>query len=388
MADTNLEAMSDEEFDNHINSLPDEVEKTEVDDTTKESNPEINNNNNNNNKEAIEDTVKATNSNSSTDTETELDEGETDTADEEEKDLKPASQDSSNEDESKVGDESDTNGENQDTAEEIDYKAFYTKVTSEYKANGKTMPGIKDPEDLVTALQMASNYAQKTAALKPSLKRVKMLKDVTDEELNEMLDFRSRKPEVIKKALKEAELDPLDIDIDEDIDYVPTDHSIPDSQIEFEEVISTIEDTPEFAITSQVVSEQWDEASRQAMLEKPQLIVGLNQEIAMGRFGKVSALMDQARLLGRDQGLNDLQLYQQIVTNLVKEEAQTQSQATQQPQTQTSQTNQVENPARNEKRKQAGVRQKTKADAVKQYDPTTLSDDEFMRLMEAGAKFI
>jgi len=377
MADTNLEAMSDEEFDNHINSLPDEVEETVVDDATENTNPDMGN------EEIIEDTVEGIDSDSNTDTATELDEGETDTVNENDEDLEPASQDSDNEDEVNV--ESDTEGKDQETADnEIDYKAFYEKVTSEYKANGKIMPGIKNPEDLVTALQMASNYAQKTAALKPSLKRVKMLKDVTDEELNEMLDFRARNPEVIKKALKEAQLDPLDIDIDEDVDYVPTDHSIPDSQIEFEEVISTIENTPEFAITSQVVSEQWDEASRQAMFENPQLIVGLNQEIAMGRFDKVSALMDQTRLLGKDQGLNDLQLYQQIVTQMAQEEAQ--PQPTQQQQVR--QTGQVENPARNEKRKQAGVRQQPKAKAVKQYDPTTLSDEEFMQLMEAGAKFI
>ena len=373
MADTNLEELSDAEFDNHMNALPDEVEENPTD--VGDEQPE-----------EIEDTVEETPSDSEADTETDLDEEETVTDDEALDNQESASQDPEDTDE--INDESDTEGENQETTDEVDYKAFYETVTSEYKANGKIMPGIKSPEDLITALQMASNYAQKTAALKPSLKRVKMLKDVTDEELNEMLDFRNRNPEVIKKALKEAELDPLDIDIDEDIDYVPTDHSIPDSQIEFEEVISTIENTPEFAITSQVVSEQWDEVSRQAMFNNPKLIVGLNQEIAMGRFEKVSALMDQARLLGKDQGLNDLELYQQIVTRLAQEEgAQTQPQTTQ-PKTQTRQTSQVENPALNAQRKQAGVRQKTKAKAEKSYDPTTLSDEEFVKLMEAGAKFI
>lgn len=374
MADTNLDLMSDEEFDNHMNNQPDEVEVQ--DENTEEGNPSVDE------PEVIEDTVEDTELDSTTETETDLDEEGTDTVENEDEVLEPASQDTGNEDE--VNDEGDTEGENQETADEVDYKAFYEKVTSEYKANGKIMPGIKSPDDLVTALQMASNYAQKTAALKPSLKRVKMLKDVTDEELNEMLDFRARNPEVIKKALKDANLDPLDIDIDEDLDYVPTDHTIPDAQIEFEEVIGSIEDTPEFETTSKVVSEQWDEASRQAMFENPQLIVGLNQEVAMGRFEKVSAMMDQARLLGKDQGLNDLALYQAIVTDLAQQETAT-VQTTKPEATPEVQT---ENPALNEKRKQAGVRQKTKANAVKEYDPTKLSDAEFMELMESGAKFI
>ena len=367
MADTNLEELSDAEFDNHMNALPDEVEENPTD--VGDEQPE-----------EIEDTVEETPSDSEADTETDLDEEETVTDDEALDNQESASQDPEDTDE--VNDGSDTEGENQETTDEVDYKAFYETVTSEYKANGKIMPGIKSPEDLITALQMASNYAQKTAALKPSLKRVKMLKDVTDEELNEMLDFRNRNPEVIKKALKEAELDPLDIDVDEELNYTPGDYSISDKEIEFEEVISTIENTPEFDLTSKVVSETWDEASRAKMLDNPNLIVGLNQEIAMGRFDKVTAMMEQARLLGKDQGLNDLDLYQALVSTLPKEPATQQQAPVTEPKPQT------ENPALNAQRKQAGVRQKTKAKAEKSYDPTTLSDEEFMKLMESGAKFI
>ena len=377
MTDINLDLMSDEEFDNHMNSQPDEVEDIQEDISTENAQES-------DNMDSIEDTVEDTELDPNTDTETDLDEKVTDTADSEGEVLEPASKDSNGNDEDET--EGDTEGDEPETAkDEVDYKAFYTKVTSEYKANGKIMPGIKSPDDLVTALQMASNYAQKTAALKPSLKRVKMLKDVTDEELNEMLDFRARNPEVIKKALKDAKLDPLDIDVDEELSYVPTDHSISDAQIEFEEVIGTIENTPEFETTSKVVSEQWDDASRQAMFDNPKLIVGLNQEVAMGRFDQVSAMMDQARLLGKDNGLNDLALYQALVNTLVKQPAA----PVQMTQESAAQTNvQTENPALKEKRTQAGIRPKPKADAVKEYDPTKLSDEEFMKLMESGAKFI
>ena len=377
MTDINLDLMSDEEFDNHMNSQPDEVEDIQEDISTENAQES-------DNMDSIEDTVEDTELDPNTDTETDLDEKVTDTADSGGEVLEPASKDSNGNDEDET--EGDTEGDEPETAkDEVDYKAFYTKVTSEYKANGKIMPGIKSPDDLVTALQMASNYAQKTAALKPSLKRVKMLKDVTDEELNEMLDFRARNPEVIKKALKDAKLDPLDIDVDEELSYVPTDHSISDAQIEFEEVIGTIENTPEFETTSKVVSEQWDDASRQAMFDNPKLIVGLNQEVAMGRFDQVSAMMDQARLLGKDNGLNDLALYQALVNTLVKQPAA----PVQMTQESAAQTNvQTENPALKEKRTQAGIRPKPKADAVKEYDPTKLSDEEFMKLMESGAKFI
>ena len=103
---------------------------------------------------------------------------------------------------------SDTATENINSTEteptEVDYKAFYESVTKDFKAAGKVMPGVKDPDKFIKALQMATDYALKTAALKPVLKKAKMLEDVTDEEFSEMLDFRKRNPEVIKKAIKEA----------------------------------------------------------------------------------------------------------------------------------------------------------------------------------------
>ena len=75
------------------------------------------------------------------------------------------------------------NDEQQETVPtEIDYKKFYETVTQDFKASGKVIPGVKEPEKFIKALQMATDYALKTAALKPALKRVKMLDGITDEE--------------------------------------------------------------------------------------------------------------------------------------------------------------------------------------------------------------
>ncbi|OYT55978.1 MAG: hypothetical protein B6U76_04685 [Desulfurococcales archaeon ex4484_217_2] len=347
----NTEALSDEEFDKHM-----EVEVSKPEDTKEKD---------------IEDMDNAQPAEAS-------DTGVPDANEEE-----PTSQEDSDIGEEPGDTDEPENGE--DTSEaEIDYKKFYEEATADYKANGKIMPGIKEPKDLITALQMASNYAQKTAALKPGLKRVKMLKDISDEQLNEMLDFNARNPDVIKKAMKDAGLDPLDIDIDDEIEYTPTDHSIPDSQIEFEEIVGKIEDTPEFQVTSKVVTEDWDEASRDAMYDDPKLIVGLNDEIRMGRFEEVSALMDQARTLGKDNGLNDLELYQSIVTQLVSEGWKPK------PMYQNAHREQSEsnNPELNAQRQQAGIQPRKKANTNKRYDPVTMSDEEFMELFESGAKFL
>ena len=130
----------------------------------------------------------------------------------------------------------------------------YFNLSKDFKAAGKVMPGVKDPEKFIKALQMATDYALKTAALKPVLKKAKMLEDVTDEEFSEMLDFRKRNPEVIKKALKEAKLDPLDLDL-EDIQYTPQSKIMSDADYEFKETIEKLsrEDTVAFQRTQKIV---------------------------------------------------------------------------------------------------------------------------------------
>lgn len=353
-------AMSDEEFERHMHSLPVEEESETIEDTTSEEA-----------EEEVIDTEGDTQDTDETTEETE-DETESQTTDSDEK-----------EEESTEDTDQEENTPTEETTE-IDYKAFYEQVTSDYKANGKVMPGLKSPEDFKAALAMASNYALKTTAIKPHLGRIKMLKDVTDEELNEMLDFRNRNPEVIKKALKEAGIDPLDIDPDAKVEYRANDYTISQAEIEFDEVISEIRDTPEFAMTSKVVTEVWDAESKKIMLENPHLIKGLNEEIQIGRFDKIQAMIEQRKLLGRTNGMSDLAMYQEIATAMNEAQAQTQVASTPKP----APKPKVEDPAVKAEKQKAGISVKKTSTAVKKYDPTKLSDEEFMKLVESGAKFI
>jgi len=367
MAEVNFSTMTDEEFVKYSMSN-DESEQTVE---TKQS--DVTND--------IEDTESET-TELDTDTQTdEQDTGDTDTDDNDEEE----SQQQQNENNSNETEDTETN----DTAEtsEIDYKAFYEQVTSDYKANGKMMPGLKNPEDFKTALAMASNYALKMAALKPHLAKIKTLEKlgVTDEEFNEMLELRARNPEAIKKVLKEANIDPLDIDINEESNYRPQNHIISQAELEYENIISSIKDTPEFATTVKVVTEVWDETSRRAMFENPKLIKGLNEEIQMGRFDYIQSLIEQRKLLGKDNGMSDLEMYREIATAMDMQQQQQQQVATPKM---TTPTPKVENPAIIQQKKQAGISTKKTSNAVKKYDPARLSDDEFMALVQAGAKFI
>ena len=298
---------------------------------------------------------------------------------------------------------SDTATENTNSTEtgptEVDYKAFYESVTKDFKAAGKVMPGVKDPDKFIKALQMATDYALKTAALKPVLKKAKMLEDVTDEEFSEMLDFRKRNPEVIKKALKEAKLDPLDLDL-EDIQYTPQSKIMSDADYEFKETIEKLsqEDAVAFQRTQNIVLNELDSTSKTTVLGNPHILSALQSEVASGRFEKIQAQALQLKAFGGYNNVPDIELYSYIASEMDKQALQKQgiqpnltAGEVNTPVTNTVQTKpsvSVVDPELEDKRARAGIQIKPTTPVVKKYDPTKLSDEEFMKLLSEGAEFI
>ena len=298
---------------------------------------------------------------------------------------------------------SDTATENTNSTEtaptEVDYKAFYESVTKDFKAAGKIMPGVKDPDKFIKALQMATDYALKTAALKPVLKKAKMLEDVTDEEFSEMLDFRKRNPEVIKKALKEAKLDPLDLDL-EDIQYTPQSKIMSDADYEFKETIEKLsqEDAVAFQRTQNIVLNELDSTSKTTVLSNPHILSALQSEVASGRFEKIQAQALQLKAFGGYNNVPDIELYSYIASEMDKQALQKQgiqpnltAGEVNSPVTNTVQTKpsvSVVDPELEDKRARAGIQIKPTTPVVKKYDPTKLSDEEFMKLLSEGAEFI
>ena len=280
---------------------------------------------------------------------------------------------------------------------EIDYKKFYETVTQDFKASGKVIPGVKEPEKFIKALQMATDYALKTAALKPALKRVKMLDGISDEEFTEMLDFRKRNPEVIKKAIKEANLDPIDLDL-EDIQYTPQSKIMSDADYEFKETIEKLsqEDVVAFQRTQNIVLNELDSTSKTTVLSNPHILSALQSEVASGRFEKIQAQALHLKTFGDYSHVSDLDLYAMIAhemdkqgihanpVNSAKGVVNTQVTNTVQPKQSISQPN----PELEDKRARAGIQPKTSTKVVKKYDPTKLSDEEFMKLLSEGAEFI
>lgn len=342
----------------------------------------------------IEDTQVTNTGSANSDTNQENDDSNEETEGSEQEDDKEQSQEvDSGKQESDTKDTAEQNTENQETTQ-IDYKAFYETVTQDFKASGKTMPGVKEPEKFIKALQMATDYALKTAALKPVLKRVKMLEEVSDEDLAEMLDFKKRNPEVIKKALKEANIDPLELDMDK-VNYVPQVQMISDSEYDFRETVDELSKDAKFNDTRQLILSGLDAKSKELALTDTRVLKALHQEVVSGRIEQIQAKALELRTFGSvDSSIPDLELYAAIARQMDQNSSTiTQSNpsavsAQVVSNTQTKQVTKEPNPELEDKRARAGIQTKPQSKVVKKYDPTKLSDDEFLKLLESGAEFI
>ena len=223
-----------------------------------------------------------------------------------------------------VADEGESNSTPEQTASEdaaketddgaIDYKAAYEKLTRPFRANGKEMQ-VKNIDDAIALMQMGANYNKKMAALKPNLKLLKLLETndlLSEEKLSFLIDVQKKNPAAISKLIKESGIDPLDLDESKAADYKPSVRRIDDREIELDQVLEDIQDSPAYHKTLNVVSKEWDQASRQIIAEQPQLLKVLNAHMENGIFDMIAKELEHERMMGRLAGLSDIEAYRKI----------------------------------------------------------------------------
>jgi len=274
----------------------------------------------------------------------------------------------------------------EDTPEtkEFDYESAYKKVSEPFRANGVDIK-VDDPEDIVRLMQMGANYQKKMAQLKPHLKIIKMLENndlLKPEQLNNLIDVFKKDPKAIAKLVKESTLDPLDIDKDAPSDYEPNDYSVSDGEIELDQVLEDIKDTDTFNRTINVLTKDWDTASKQTISEHPDIIRIINTHMANGVFDKVNAVLQRDKALGKTEGLSDVDAYRQIADYMFKNgELRTNSpEDKSKVSSKMVEVQEQANADRNKKRKAvAPVKQTTTKKASTDENFLGLSDEDFMK---------
>ena len=267
------------------------------------------------------------------------------------------------------------------------YKDTHDRIFAPFKANNKEMK-VDNVEDAISLMQMGANYNKKMAGMKKPLRFIKMLEnnDLLDEtKLSYLIDLDKKSPEAIAKLVKESGIDPLEIDTTEDTEYKPNTYTVDDLQVELDTVIEDIRDTDSFKDTIDIVSNKWDEASRNALLEKPSILKAINEHVAAGVYTQVTDIVERERVMGRLKGLSDLEAYRQVGDALQAQGAKKSAPKANEKFVASSKKAPTDTTLASRKKAASPTKSSASSGKGKQdYNPLSMSDAEFEKQMNSG----
>ena len=322
------------------------------------------------------------------DDEEEVEEEDDEDDEESDEDSEEDEEESEDEDEESEGDDDDE-GESEDDSDSDD---VLKEALAPLKAMGREVK-IESIEELRRLASMGIGFNSKMRGIKPHIKVLRTLEQANmldPEKINFAIDLVNKKPEAIAKLVKDAELDPLDIDVESSKDYKPSNHTVDDSTIALEDALEEIQQTPTYNTTISIVVDKWDEKSRAEIAKDPRLIKVINDHVATGVYEKINAEVERQRLLGKlDDGVSDIDAYYQIGTQLFNnsgdgngeaEANQSQNNRNKSKPNRTSNNDEIRNKKKAAKPTKASSKSKPNK-KQSDFNPLDLPDDEFEKLM-------
>jgi hypothetical protein len=184
-------------------------------------------------------------------------------------------------------------------AEKEQYENFYKQATSEFVANGKVMKGFNDPKKIIQAQQMAAGFSEKMKAFKKYRPFINPLKEKgmleNPEKFNLMLNALDGDKEAIKKIIQDAEIDPIELDM-ENINYQPKNQISSDIEVAFDDVIETASQYGVKDKVEQLIANDWDDSSVIELLEDPQNSADLVNHLSTGVYDLVQQRIGEKKI--------------------------------------------------------------------------------------------
>lgn len=180
------------------------------------------------------------------------------------------------------------------------YQEMYTQLMAPFTANGKTIE-VQTPEELRQLAQMGTNYTRKMQAIAPHRKVLRMLENngLLDEgKLSFLIDIEKKDPEAIKKLVKEAGINPLDIDTNAESAYKSGNHAVSDSEVNFTTALEEVGSNPEGSALITDVQNTWDNNSKAVIYQSPELLEVFRQQKVNGIYQVIKDNIDRQRILG------------------------------------------------------------------------------------------
>ena len=293
-----LNGMSDEKLEELVNQIKDSIdpedsyEETEVDlDSAEEEVVETNDV-----EPVSEDSAETV------DDEDDSDENvaDTETTEEADSDEEPDKDDIVSESEGEeVSESAEKEGEEtskEKTEEVAEPVAEKIKVTSNGKTYEFTAEEMVDQFPALFSKAMGAMQKEKDIAPKRKMLDAIQSEKITEEDLNLFIDAKKGNKDAIRAILKNNEIDPLDLDLEEENSYVPNDYGRDAKELHIQDVVDSIGRDLEYPKTKHVISNIWDDVSWQSIQENPNIISELHKDVVSGVYDTVQPMADKIKL--------------------------------------------------------------------------------------------
>ena len=283
-----------------------------------------------------------------------------------------------------VKDDDTESDEKEDT---VDYESLYKKMMAPFKANGK-MIQVNTPEEAITLMQHGANYTKKMHALKPNLKMMRALENnglLEEDKINNLIDLANKNQDAILKLVKDANLDPMEIDTSVETTYKPQNHSVSDQEMDFHTTLEDVLSMSSGSETISMINSQWDQASKEAIYKEPQIMQVIHDQRANGIYDRIYAEVDRRRTLGTlSNTIPLIQAYKQVGDEL-HSSGQLVAQETPANQSkpkvlETRASNPRKAVSNGDKARAASPTRAAPKSSPKPFDPFELSDEEIMAI--------
>ena len=252
-----------------------------------------------------------------------------------------------------------------------------TQEFAPLKVSGKHIP-INSLEELYTLASGGAGVTQKFQEIAAYKKSIAIMNEhnLSEADLSLLVEARNGSKDAIASLIKQSGIDALELPEEANENYVPGAYIPSDQQVSLSEVQQEIARDEEYAITQNVVNNIMDSRSQDILVQNPQMIRGLHEDIKSGAYELVSAHAQKLKLM--DGGIrSDMEYYIQAA----QEGPSSEPQMPAQEQVPAPEPQPQKRVVDKDKRRSAGnTNQKAQAPSIK--DINEMTDEELMAYRE------
>jgi len=254
-----------------------------------------------------------------------------------------------------------------------------TQEFAPLKVSGKYIP-INSMEELYTLASGGAAVTQKLQAISGHKKAIAIMENqgLSEVDLSLLAEIKRGSKDALASLIKESGIDSMDITDEISDGYNPGRFIPDDRQLSLQEVQKEISVDKEYALTQNLVNNFLDPKSQEMVVERPELIRGLHEDIKSGAYDYYSGHAQKLKLMDGGRR-SDIEYYIEAVQGA--DNTQPQMPLAQQGVNITQEQEPKKAPVdKSKKRSAASNRQKTRVPSIK--DIENMSDDELMSYRE------